>query len=126
MNGKVAPHENKEVQLVLGDSKPLAVIEQKKQPGAYALAASLGKAGSLVTRTQPTVDSPKGEIVFTKPKNKHLIAEYTDLLLNGVSKYGIREYHRKMGRLFGYSAEDIEKFIIDNINCNCSKCKGRV
>lgn len=66
----------------------------------------------------------RGEILLVKKKNKRL-ARYWKLLTEyGVYKYGIKRYHYKMGKLYGYSDDDIKAFIDSNINCECYKCKG--
>ena len=124
--GKVAPHQNNEVRLVLGGFKPLATIEKDKEPIGYALAIALASTGVLSKQIVKSVDCPNGEVVITKPCNRPLIGIYMDLLENGVKNYGIKEYHRRMGRLFGYTEDDIEEFINAEIECCCTKCKGEI
>jgi hypothetical protein len=123
--GRVAPHENNEVRLVLGGFKPLATIEKDKDPIGYALAIALSGTGSLAKHIVKSTDCPSGEVVITKPINAHLIVLYMELLANGVKQYGIKEYHRRMGRLFGYTEDDINTFIEADIHCECSKCRGK-
>ena len=48
MSGKVAPHENCEVRLVMGGSKPLAVIEKAKDPYGFSLAIALSNIEALL------------------------------------------------------------------------------
>lgn len=120
----VAPHKNREVALVLSGAKPLATIEKSKDPLGYAVAVSLVSAGTLYGRTSPTQDCPTGEITFTKVSSRHRMDEYDDLMARGIPTYGVKEYHRRMGRLFGYKESDIEDFISANIQCNCAKCAG--
>lgn len=122
--GTIAPHVNNEVRLVLSGAKPLATIEKVKDPYGYALAISMAGTGALTTYVRPSGDSMIGEVVLTLPSKKHLIEEYVTLLLWGVKRYGIKNYHRKMGKLFGYSEDDIEAFINSSIDCSCSKCNG--
>lgn len=125
MSGKVAPHQNSEVRLVLGGLKPLATVERDKDLAGYALAVSLSNVGMLYAECRPTDDCERGEIVFTKPANRGLVDRYNWLLDNGVKEYGIKGFHRQMGKLFGYSDADIETFINAEIHCDCSKCKGK-
>lgn len=123
--GRIAPHEHREVQLVLGGLKPLAVIEKHKDPIGYSIATALSKVGLLsVCFIRESRDSPEGEVVVVRRHCEHLIEQYNSLQSDGVKRLGIKEYHRQMGKLFGYSDEDIEKFIQNNIECNCSKCRG--
>jgi hypothetical protein len=114
----IAPHESLEVRLVLAGTKPMAVIEHKKDPYGFALAVSFAKTGALYYRIS------EGEVVLTKPNNKFLVDFYHNLTKYGVKDYGIKEYHRQMGKLFGYSKKDIEDFIDAEIKCNCTKCIG--
>lgn len=124
VKGRVAPHENNEVRLVLGGMKPLATIEKAKQPIGYSLAIALAGTGALRARVIVSKDSPEGEVVITLPKHEHRIQKYLWLLEHGVKAVGIKEYHRRMGRLFGYTEADINAFIQAEIHCECSKCKG--
>lgn len=124
MTGRIAPHEANEVRLVLAGTKPLATIEKRKQPILYSLAVALAGTGALFIFVSPTKDSPEGEAVITLRKNRHLVSEYLHLLEYGVSEYGLKGYHRRMGRLYGYSEADIEAFIAAEIHCDCSKCRG--
>lgn len=119
--GKVAPHLNKEVHLVASGSKPLAVIERNKDLNNYALAMSLASTGALYVDKDPITH----DIVITKPCNKHLVDRYFYLLSYGVKELGIKQYHRAMGSLFGYTKADIEAFIDAEVHCDCDKCKGR-
>lgn len=122
--GTIAPHEGDEIGLVLGGVKPLASIEHGKNPELYATAILMGLAGLLRYRVGPTVDCADGEVVFCLPHNKHVLDEYDALRQHGVKDYGIKEYHRRMGRLYGYSEADIEAFIESDIDCDCDKCRG--
>jgi len=111
MTGSIAPHETNEVRLVLGGHKPLATIEKAKQPIGYALAISLAGTGELKAVVYDSKDSPEGEVVLTAPHNAYKIEQYFWLLAEGVKALGIKEYHRRMGRLFGYTEADINAFI---------------
>jgi len=119
----IAPHEDKEYRLVMGGMKPLGTIEKAKDPNGFAMAVSLGNTGTLHTKLVNTEDG--AEVAFVKPGYKHLLDAYLWLLAHGVAKYGIKEYHRKMGRLYGYSPASIEEFINAEISCDCHKCKGK-
>lgn len=122
--GKVAPHVTNEVRLVLSGSKPLATIERCKDLTGFCMAVQMMGVGAVVGEVRPTTDSPAGEVVFVLPKNRQLLTEYADLIENGVALYGIKEYHRAMGVLFGYSLKDIDAFLDAEIVCDCVKCNG--
>ncbi len=118
--GTIAPHLNSEVRLVLGGHKPLASIEKDKDPYGYSLAIALSGTGAL------SIAWPESgnEVVFTLPSKKAWIEHYFWLLKNGVKLLGVKEYHRRMGKVFGYTDEDIEAFIKSDIHCECNKCRG--
>jgi len=120
--GKVAPHEGNEIKLIFKGLKPLAVIELRKNEAAYRRAFEYDELGYLVAVRRNGTEGP--ELIVVMHKNTHLISEYLFLLENGVSKYGIKEYHRRMGKLFGYSPADIEAFIKADVQCDCAKCTG--
>ena len=119
----IAPHEDEEVRLVMGGHKPLGTIERLKNELGFALAISLGGAGMLCTKILYTEGA--AEVAFVKPGCSHVLGLYQELLETGVQDYGIKEYHRRMGKLYGYSEASIEEFINAEIDCNCHKCKGK-
>ena len=121
VEGVIAPHESCEVRLVLGGLKPLAAIEKAKDPIGYALAVSMAGTGALSIRFEKGI----AECLITKPSNRYKLDQYQWLLRHGVEAVGLKEYHRRMGRLFGYTEEDINAYIEADIHCECSKCKGR-
>ena len=118
MTGKIAPHLSCEVRLVWGGNKPLAVIGEAKDPHGFSLAIALANTGALAILIRD------GEAIITTVKNRNLIPRYLFLLQSGVKEYGLKEYHRQMGRLFGYTEDDIRAFIEAEITCACTKCRG--
>lgn len=124
MTGTVAPHRGHEVRMVLAGHKPLATIEHDKDPDQYVLAVCLMGAGMLVGKVEPTDDCPLGEITFTSPAQRAALDKYEVLKEIGPVRMGPTFYHREMGRLFGYSEEDIDAFIAAEVQCTCSKCTG--
>ena len=122
--GRIAPHWLNEVGLVLGGVKPLASIEQAKNEEGFVKACLLKQAGVFRGIVSPTDDDPTGEIVFTLPANAELLNTFRWLLENGVAELGIKDFHRQMGRLYGYDEADIEAFVEAEIHCDCAKCTG--
>lgn len=118
MTKLIAPHEGKEVQMVLAGTKPFAVIERRKDPTGFHLAIAQGDL--LDTRVVGN-----GEIAFCLPKNSNLHARYKLLMSSRASMMvpSLEEQQRMMGKLFGYSDEAIEEFIKTN-TCQCAKCTG--
>ena len=122
--GRIAPHWLNEVGLVLGGVKPLASIERRKNEEGFVKACLLKQAGVFRGTVTPTADDPSGEIVFTLPATADLLDVYAWLLEHGVAELGLKDYHRQMGRLYGYDEADIEEFVNNEIDCNCEKCSG--
>lgn len=118
MAGKVAPHEGNEIELVCNGIKPLASIEAKKDPEQFEKALQLRFAFSIRYHTNE-------HITFTRKENKDLHDVFA-LLNSPRAAMVVRskaEKHRLMGRLFGYSEEDIEAFIKSDLQCACGQCK---
>jgi len=120
-NGTIAPHVGREIDLVLDGVKPLATIERRKDRLGFNRAVALADTRMNVWVVVRNGDEGPEAILSYRPD---LIREYRWLLDNGVREYGIKEYHRRMGRLFGYAEADIEAFIAADIDCDCSKCRG--
>ena len=119
MNGTIAPHENRELALIESGRKDFAVIEKAKDPDQYHDAGAIETPGISVVYSEGA-EGP--EVIVSRKRS--LIREYDSLLLDGIERLGIKNFHRAMGRLFGYSRDDIEAFIAAEITCNCTKCKG--
>lgn len=124
MTGRIAPHEGREIDLVISGDKPLAVIEERKDNAQYVRAMMHRDMPiSIYVRFRRDVESGREYIVS---QSLFLIHQYLELLKTGVERLGIKGYHRAMGLLFGYSPDDVEAFIDAEIDCNCSKCDGTV
>lgn len=115
----IAPHKGRETSLVLSGAKPFAVIEKRKDSAQYHYAGAIDQTGITIAY-RDGLDGP--EVIVTR--NRAAIAQYDALLLDGIMRLGLKNYHRAMGLLFGYAREDIENFISSAINCNCAKCGG--
>lgn len=115
----IAPHKGLEIKMVLSGVKPFAVIEKRKDSAQYHYAGAIEKSGITIAYRDGLEGS---EVIVTNRRAS--IAEYDALLLDGIARLGLKNYHRSMGALFGYAREEIENFISSAINCNCSKCGG--
>lgn len=114
---KIAPHEGRELEYVANGIKPLALLNRNKQPEQYGRAMDLQHV--LVIQRQG-VD----EITITKKENVHLHNVYA-LLCSPKAAIVVRsaeEKHRMLGRLFGYSEEQIDAFIKADMKCACGQC----
>ena len=119
-NGTIAPHEGREIDLVLAGEKPLAVIEKRKDPEQYARALAIRVYEDADEYSPVFVTpwlSPEGPevVVYQLASDFH---KYRDALAmpDGDAKTWC------LGKLFGYSDEDIAEFITNPPACDCSKC----
>ena len=112
----VAPHQGREIEYVMNGIKPLATIDINKDPEQYKKAQDLhyqlkvSYEGSLAIITQPenywmhdlfrVLSTKKANVLIKTPEEKH----------------------RLLGRLFGYSEEDIDDFINAGLECACGQC----
>jgi hypothetical protein len=113
----IAPHEGKEIQLVLEGVKPLATIDKDKDPEQYRRA--------FLTIDLAIDRQGEGLISITRMENTHLHAVFK-LLSTTRANVLVRtpeEKHRLLGRLFGYNEEDIDDFINAGLKCACGQCK---
>ncbi len=115
MTGRIAPDTGREIDLVLAGDKPLAVIEKRKDPDQYRRVYLDPKLDRLAVIFRIGADG--AEVVVAQ--SSILIGEYLEALhsLDGDAKT------RTLGRLFGYSEADIQVFIDDPPECDCSKCR---
>lgn len=114
----VAPHEGHEINMVMWGIKPLASIEFDKQPLQFKRAIELRQVLSVC-------DQEVGLITVTLPENSHL-HETFKLLSSPKASVIVRskeEKHRLLGRLFGYTEEQINEFIKSEMQCACGQCR---
>jgi hypothetical protein len=116
---KIAPHEGRELGLVLRGKKPLAVVEYAKDQEQYQRVITVWQSTHLLS-----AQFLDGAILFTLVHNSHLQTEYLNLVNGVVVPETNEEYQRAMGRLFGYTEEEIQAFIDKKIECNCTNCQG--
>ncbi len=119
MSGRIAPDQGREIDLVIGGTKPLAVIEKRKDPAQYRAAGNLPMDVAEVITILGT-DGAERAVVL--PGKVELIHDYLKALQmpDGDAKT------RTMGKLFGYSEADIEAFIANPPVCACTKCSPSV
>ena len=116
--GTIAPHEGKELEYVVNGIKPLASIDANKQPELFKRAIKMRNVISVCYHNHEL-------ITITRKENQQLHATFA-LLTSSKASIVVRskaEKHRLLGRLFGYSEEDIDAFIKEDIQCECVQCK---
>lgn len=117
MVGKIAPHEGKELEYVVNGIKPLASIEASKQPELFERAIALRNVISVHYHNHEL-------ITITRKENSNLHRTFA-LLTSPQASIVVRskeEKQRLLGRLFGYSEEDIDEFIKQDLGCACGQC----
>jgi len=121
MSKLIAPHEGRELELVIAGIKPLALIEDSKQP----IIANMLR-GELPRMLFPELHIVKREkeVLITKKGNEFNIALYEGLLHLHRSRRSDKDYTIAMGKLFGYTEEEIKAFLEGDLKCNCEKCVG--
>lgn len=128
-SGKVAPHENNELQLVLEGKKPLATFEDGKSQDSLKKqwdALPIEQRNLLhVNEFQP---KNSGRIIaVTRFKNRGLIHAYKELMYQfKQSRIKAADFHRLAGTMLGYSEADIDAFLKSDIRktCQCGQCKN--
>jgi len=126
---KIAPHEGNELDMLLAGTKVFAVLK-------------VGKHDKLIERMRVSFYSiyfpinyrpvvcPTGNVVeyvlYTEAglSNKVLYTALVNISEWYIETFGKEDYQRKMGKIFGYSDEDIEEFVKNPPDCNCMKCGG--
>lgn len=114
----IAPHEGNEINMVMWGMKPLASIEFDKQPVQFDRAIELENVLSVCHQEV-------GLLTVTLPENSHL-HETFKLLSSPKASVIVRskeEKHRLLGRLFGYTEDQIEEFIKSDMQCACGQCR---
>lgn len=126
MSNKIAPHEGKEIELVLAGKKPFAVIEAAKDPKQFRLA--FRHADRLEVRAT-AIDEISIELRGTGCRHHYKYMQLmTDKkrILKGAG--GKQVFQRRMGEVFGYTSAEIEEFL-EKQPCtdpNCNKCGNQL
>lgn len=118
MSNGIAPHEGKELEMVLTGDKPLGSLSYAKFTKKFG---ELSPTSSL----QLCIAFNDGNVVFSLDMDK--IHEYLGVLASSewyIEELGLEEYQRRMGKIFGYSEQEVQAFIDGNIECDCKDCKG--
>ncbi len=113
----IAPHEGRELEYVMLGIKPLASLDVNKQPEQFKRALRLKHAVTVYYHTNNL-------ITITRPENDDLHNVFAVLSTNeaNILVRTAEEKHRLLGRLFGYSEEDIDSFIAAGLECACGQC----
>lgn len=106
----IAPHEGKEIALVTSGFKPLGSISAQ-----YALSNAL----------KPLYTRVIGDSVYFA-LNEQPLDTYEFLMSPSASLIlkSKQEHQRLLGRLFGYTEDEIDTFIEANLDCACGNCTG--
>ena len=116
MTGRIAPDQGCEIDLVIDGTKPLAVIEKRKDPEQYQRALRMQSDAYSTVYVTPWIGSEGPEVVVYKWLSTFRRYRLALDMTGGDGKT------RVMGELFGYSEADIQAFIDNPPACDCSKC----
>lgn len=114
----IAPHEGRELELVMIGIKPLASLEKDKQPEQYAQACKLHNVASVVHH-----DNNLLTVTRRENNNLHAVFQLLSTTQSSLLVRSAEEKHRLLGRLFGYSEENIDSFIAKGLACACGQCE---
>ena len=118
----IAPHEDQEIQLMLDGKKDFAVLELIKAPKQVQLALENGTKLNVRSTFNGEVSvSIRGHSASKHYKYIRLMADKAEWFKQVGGK---KRFNTTMGRLFGYSEEEIEAFNESDVskNCTCGKC----
>lgn len=106
----IAPHQGKEIELVTTGFKPLGSIS-----ATYALSNALKELHTRVI----------GDSVYFA-LNEQPLDTYEFLMSPSAQLFlkSKQEHQRLLGRLFGYTEDEIDTFIEANLECACGNCTG--
>jgi len=113
MPEEIAPHEGRELELVLNGTKPLGSFPVTHSDAPKVL-RSVGMYSFL----------RHGNVYFAltqEPINCYQFLESNNAKIIVKSQ---PEHNRLMGRLFGYTEDQIDVFIENKLDCDCRDCKG--
>lgn len=113
----IAPHEGRELELVLAGLKPLATLK-------IGSAQTLDLIKAQESRKVYSVGVGNDTVAFCLPHNRKYVYEYINLITGVTKTESLEAYQRRMGFLFGYKKEEIDAFIAGDIQCDCVECKG--
>ena len=120
MSGKIAPNQGHEIDNLLAGRVPLISFKNYTAEQANRLGV-LVSYGTI--KTYLGVDRVLLVVPYTTGWRNYCTL-YDDLITYA-KQYGVDEfYHTAMGRLHGYSDDDIREFLTNPPECDCSQCKG--
>jgi len=116
MSALIAPHEGREYYMVLIKTKPIATINKHKQPEQYV------KACKDIRLVVMHLDAD--EIAITLQQNARLLQLLESLLhpSSNIIAKDKAEKQRLIGRLYGYTEEEIDAFVASGSKCMCNHC----
>jgi hypothetical protein len=105
----IGPHEGKELNMMLAKDKPAALVDDDK----YHAFEKYVKDGILISKSYINRDGYRDWVVVL-PGEENRIPRIIALLtapFNSNGSESMKLYHAKLGKLLGYTNEQIRKFI---------------
>jgi len=118
---KVNPHKGKELEYLMNGIKPMCTLSLDDPESNKVL------NGSLMYLTTVVVDTIEQSVTVTKRENaflhgimNFLTSENAHMMIRSKT-----EKHRMIGRLFGYTEDQIDEFLLSDEarDCKCQFCR---
>jgi hypothetical protein len=113
MPEQIAPHRGRELAGVLDGTKPLGSI-----PNHHEDAPKVIRSVGMHTFIRA------GIVYFALTQEPINTYKFLSSSASAIIVRSRQENNRLMGRLFGYTEEEIDVFIESNLDCACGDCKG--
>jgi hypothetical protein len=110
----IAPHKGREIIGVLDGTKPLGSISTVSRD-----------AKEVLSNTKLHKFIKDGELYFALTEAPINAYKFLSSSASAQVVRSKKEHQRLLGRLFGYTEEQIDGFIRQNFTCDCVNCKGR-
>lgn len=108
----IAPHKGREILGVLNGTKPLGSISTSSSDAREVLDSKM------------CTFIKDGELYFALTEAPINAYKFLDSSASAQVVRSKQEHQRLMGRLFGYTEDEIDEFIRMDFDCACGNCKG--
>jgi hypothetical protein len=113
MPEQIAPHRGRELRLVLDGTKPLGSI-----PMDHEDAPTVFRSVGMYTYMRA------GIVYFALTEGPINTYKFLNSSAAAIVVRSKQEHNRLVGRLFGYTEDEIDVFFEANLACACGDCKG--
>ncbi len=118
---KIAPHEGNELDMLADGSKVFAVLEEGKHDDLIDGVLYGNAIPNIVTEWFDSTELMVFHYALGRV-NKEMYCVLRDNREYYILMFGKEDYQTRMGKIFGYSDEEIAEFISNPPDCSCGKC----